>query len=144
MANYISTMRTNYFRVKDEAVFRDFMNHIQGCEDTVEVFERASEDGTRYFGFGCYGGIFGYVDDDDDDLDYDIAYEKFFKMLHDIVAEDDAIILMEVGNEKLRYVTGYATIITTNDSRTIDLTNDAIELAGKMLGDSGYRTQVDY
>ena len=33
MANYYASIRTNYFRVKDEKKFREFMAHVSGTED---------------------------------------------------------------------------------------------------------------
>ena len=39
MANYYASIRTNYFRVKDEKKFREFMAHVSGTEDRVELWE---------------------------------------------------------------------------------------------------------
>ena len=32
MANYYASIRTNYFRVKDEKKFREFMAHVSGTD----------------------------------------------------------------------------------------------------------------
>ena len=123
MANYSCTIRTNYFRVKDEDSFRELMSRVYGSEDSVDIFERRDNNGTLYFGFGCYGGIGGLrnaASDEDDDAD-ESAYDEFLDKLQKCVAEDDAIIIFEAGSEKLRYVTGEATIITSTDYKFFNI-----------------------
>lgn len=67
MANYCCTIRTNYFHVKDETKFRSLMEQVYGSEDTIEVWEKRDDGGSTMFGFGCYGGIAGIRDTDEDD-----------------------------------------------------------------------------
>ena len=40
MSNYCCTIRTNYFRVKDDEAFREFMGRVQGDEDSIEIFTK--------------------------------------------------------------------------------------------------------
>ena len=72
MANYYASIRTNYFRVKDEEEFRKFMAHVSGTEDRVELWEEKDKNGNTVFGFGTLGGINGitlngleYLQDED-------------------------------------------------------------------------------
>ena len=45
MANYYASIRTNYFRVKDEKKFREFIAHVSGTEDRVELWEEKDKNG---------------------------------------------------------------------------------------------------
>lgn len=53
--------------------------------------------------------------------------------IQSILSEDSALILTEVGYEKLRYVGGGALVATSNDSKYISLESEADKLAKKML-----------
>ena len=50
MANYYAYIRTNYFRVKDEKKFREFMARVSGTEDRVELWEEKDKNGNTVFG----------------------------------------------------------------------------------------------
>lgn len=146
MANYCCAIRTNYFRVKDEDKFRALMNRVYGLEDSVELWEEKHGEQT-IFGFGCYGGIAGVrnaMSDEDDDIDEDTAYDEFVKGLQECVADDDAIIIMEAGNEKLRYVIGAATVITSNGYEYLDIERIATAKGAEMLNHPEWKTQCDY
>lgn len=148
MANYTCAIRTNYFRVKDEDAFRNLMGRVCGDDDQVELWEETDKDGTHRFGFGCYGGITGVVSadyDPDADDDDDTNYYRFIDELQACVAEDDAIIILETGNEKLRYLVGTAEIITASDYKVCSLTEMARTTAAAMLGKPGkWTTKMDY
>lgn len=145
MANYNCTVRTNYFRVKNPDTFRDFMAHVQGNESPIELWKNTDDSGHPVFGFGCYGSIFGYVEDaDEEDEDADIAYDAFIDALSCHVAEDDAIIIFEAGNEKLRYVVGSATVITNKDVKYLNVQHLAVEMAGKLLNNPDFDTVCEY
>lgn len=145
MANYYCTIRTNYFKVKDETAFRDFMSRVTGCEDNVELFERRSEDGSKFFGFGCYGNIAGVIDPNiDDPDDTDNAYDEFIQGLQKQVADDDAIIILESGSEKMRYVIGQAAVITSKQFEYLDITHLAIMKASEMLANPNWQTICEY
>lgn len=147
MANYNCSIRTNYFHVKDAEKFREFMNHVLGSEDNIDLWEKTDNSGCPVFGFGCYGSILGYVenaDEEAEDFDADIAYDAFIDGLSCHVAEDDAIIIFESGNEKLRYVVGSATVITNKDVKYLDIQHLAVEMAGKLLKNPGFDTACEY
>ena len=146
MANYCCTVRTNYFHVKDEGKFRELMSRVCGCEDRVELWEKIDPDGKSVFGFGVYGGIAGLrnaQDEEDCDID-ESSYDEFVDGLQGCVADDDAIIIMEVGNEKMRYVVGSATIITSKEYRYMDISELATSKAAEMLGNIGWQTRCYY
>lgn len=140
MANYECKIRTNYFRVKDETAFRDLMSRVYGSEDTIDLWEK-NDNGAKVFGFGCYGGISGLrTEDDDENDDFDSVIDELQKY----VADDDAIIIFEVGNEKLRYLSGLATIITANEVKVVDLIDTACEAAANLLDNSNWKTITCY
>ena len=147
MANYCCTIRTNYFHVKDEAKFRELMSRAYGCEDDIKLFEdKQDADGNPIFGFGLYSSIAGVRDaqeDEDDDCD-ETSYGEFIDGLQQCVADDDAIIIMEVGNEKLRYVVGSALVITSKGTEYLDVTDLAVQKAKEMLGNPNYGPRVSF
>lgn len=99
MANYNCTIRTNYFHVKDNEKFEEFMTHVYG--EDLEVFNKEDSNGNTIYGFGCYGGISGYFnteeDYEDNDEAWDNAYDNFIDGLVAHVAEDDAVLIFEAG-----------------------------------------------
>lgn len=142
MANYNCVVRTNYFHVKDMDAFLDLMNRTVGSEDGVELWEETDQDGNPIYAFGCYGGIAGLPNESDDEIDDD-SYDRFTDELQKCVAENDAVIIMESGHEKLRYVTGSAFIITSNDTKYLDVETLALEATEKMVG-TEFVTRMDY
>ena len=142
MPTYACALRTNYFRVKDEAAFLALMSRAY---PSVIVFDR-EEDGVKFFGFGTYDGIAGLknaVADEDDDAD-EANYDEFISELQKCVAADDAIIILESGHEKLRYVTGIAEIITANAYKAVHIQEIAAQVAAQMLGQPSWTTRCEY
>ena len=143
MANYCCTIRTNYFHVKDEAEFRSLMEQVYGSEDAVEVWEKRDDEGNTTFGFGCYGGIAGIRDTDDDDLE-ETAFDRFLEKLQQCVAENDAVIILEAGNEKMRYVVGTALILTNKACEYLDIAELAEKRAAELLAIPSWKTKLTY
>jgi hypothetical protein len=140
MANYYATIRTNYFSVTDEEKFRRIIGSCS-AEDDILIFD--SEDGTGKVGFACMGSIYGIPPtEDEDDTESDL--DAFYDALQAIIAEDDAIIITEVGYEKLRCLIGHCTVITWNEIQYIDVRNKAVELAGTLLNNKSFSTRMDY
>ena len=146
MSEYICTVRSNYFHVKDPALFRDFMGRVYGSEDKIFLWQEQDEEGKPVFGFGTHGTIAGLknAEADDDDLLDESAYDEFIRGLQEHVSEGDAVILMEVGHEKLCYVTGAATILTSSGQEYLSLAEMASNQAAEMLGNPDWSTQCDY
>ena len=145
MSEYICTTRTNYFHVKDPAAFREFMGRVYGSVDFISLWQETDDAGKPVFGFGTHGAISGLKNaeaDTDDTLD-ESAYDEFIRGLQEHVAEDDAVILLEAGHEKLSYVTGSATILTSIDHAYLDLTAAATRKAAEMLGALQWQTRCE-
>lgn len=149
MANYYASTRTNYFRVKDPDAFREFMKTVEASDDGVHLWEEEGKDGEVLFGFGCYGSICGVrqKNPDDDECEFDDGecdYEEFVNGLSDHVAKGDAVIVMESGSEKLRYIVGSALIVTSSDSDFLDIEQMACARAAEMLGNKDWKTKTCY
>lgn len=143
MANYESVTRSNYFHVKDEDAFSKFMDTVSG--DDMHCWSDKDEDGNTLHAFGCDGSIYG-VPNGAKDNDFDL----FLSELQKHIAPEDAVILMESGHEKLRYVTGFAmsgmlyisrgkvtleNIIINNktpDGKSCQFSNYPIEVTGRL------------
>lgn len=145
MANYYGATRTNYFHVKDANAFRSLMSNVYADEDEIDVWEEKDGNGDTVFGFGCYGSILGIRPDgttDNEDFDYD--YEGFTKGLSKCVADDDAIIILEAGHEKLRYLVGGAMVITSKASMYYDIADIAQLRASEALNNPHWKTKICY
>lgn len=145
MADYTCTIRSNYFHVKDPDAFRAFMGRVYGTTDFISFWQERDLSGQPVFGFGTHGAIGGLRNakaDEDDDAD-ESAYDEFISGLQEHVAEDDAVILLEVGHEKLRYINGSATIITSSDRDYLSISTLAKYRAATMLGNSQWDTQCE-
>ena len=57
---------------------------------------------------------------------------------------DDAVIILEVGREKLCYLVGSAEIITCNGLEQLDISDLAQHHAAIMLGNHNWETSLDY
>jgi len=154
MANYEAKTRTNNFSVTDVDKFYQLMEMCVGNECPVEVFmEKSTDDDSTMFGFYCNGSILGLPatteDTEPEDLDYESCddeydHDLFCKFLQQLVTEDTAIIITEIGSEKFCYFVGVCTIITKSEIRVVDVQAVALIEARKMLGNPEYTTNMDY
>lgn len=131
MASYLCAIRTNYFRVTEEEKFKNLIDEF--LSGSCEVFTRTDVNSNKLVGFGS-----------DENNNWPEDETGFVSGLQECLAEDDSIIVLEVGHEKLRYLVGTATIITRSSIETIDLTSLAISKAAEMLGNPDYTTCCEY
>ena len=144
MANYISFTRSNYFRVTDPEGFKKIINRVITAEDSLELWE-CTENGTTYYGFGAYSSICGLRHEAEDaDNDDEFEVEAVYDALSKVVAPDDAIIITEIGYEKLRYLTAYAMVITREKTELVELREDSIDAACSLLGNPNFDTRMEY
>lgn len=144
MADYICAVRTNYFRVKDEENFREFASKIRSENNDLEIWEKEDENGEIVFGFGCCSRLSGVIPEVGYTEDPDSAYGELLDGLQENVAEDDAVIIYEVGREKLRYLGGYATVITSKERIILSISDFAVKQARSMLNNQEWITQSSY
>ena len=138
MANYYATCRTNYFRVTDEEKYQRLFSGLC-AEDRISDFTETDEEGITRHGFGCYGSLF-WTDPDEEGED---GFDTFCDRLRDILPEDEAFIYLESGNEKLRYVIGAYTVVTSDEVRWGEINSLAVDAAKEILGPE-FVTQTDY
>jgi hypothetical protein len=136
MANYYATARSNYFKVKDVAAFREWATPIN-----IEVIE----------GDGKHEGLVCLIADDGDqngwpswrpgegdgeDTEIDLAQEIAAHLVDGHVA-----ILMEAGAEKVRYVSGWAMAVNSKGETESVSLQDIYEMA-EHLGE--HVTRAEY
>lgn len=140
MSNYIEAIRSNEFKIKQgsKEQLEKILNNLCGEDVYTDIIERA--DGT-YGWLGCYGGLTGldiekYFADNEELIEkyQDAEYNAMADELQKIIDENSALILIDAGHEKLRYVGGGALIITSETSKYIDLAKMASETAQKLIG----------
>lgn len=139
MADYCGVIRTNYFEVTDEAVFRRIVGKY--FNPTVSVYEKVQPGSAKLFAFGCYASLDRLAIEDDGDVD---AIALFFSELQEVLRDGHSIMIFESGNEKLRYIIGRVIVITKQDILAVDLGDQALWLARKMLGNDHYDPVMYY
>lgn len=140
MANYYASARTSYAKMKDDDAFKEWADSLSGAE----VIWKDTEDYGRLYGFlfgadSDYGGISGsrYDEESDEMVDLDI-YEE----LQPHLADGWAITFVEAGAEKLRYVMGFAAVLTNTRLETLSLD----DFIGRTLTEWGgpHHTRPEY
>jgi hypothetical protein len=125
MANYYEKARTNYFKVKDAAAFQKYLDLFGSIDLVVNektgqyalIFDEAS--GVPSF----------YLNDDDEDIEVD-----FIDDVSKHLTDDSILVLQAIGNEKMRYLTGYA-VAVNNKGECVDVNiNEIYELAKQKFG----------
>ena len=125
MANYYSSDRTNYFRVKDVDAFNAWVKEF---EDNCGV-EVVSKEDTFAILFDGESGVPTSREVDGDD------YEPldFMDELSNHLADAVVAILHESGAEKLRYINGFAIAVNNKGQRRV-ISLDDIYVHAKELG----------
>lgn len=140
MAVTTTATRTNYFKVTDPEAFKAFVARIQCSNGSdVKVIQNVGDDGITRYGFDVFDDILGIAppeilaEDEDDWGDVEFDYGEPLLCLSELVAEDDAAIIIASGYEGLRYVNGWANIVTRSEITCYDLQLLAAQSAAKML-----------
>jgi hypothetical protein len=128
VANYDSWSRSNYFKVKDIAKFKEFSN--QAGFDVHEKNGRVCITPANNDGLFNYDLDFGAEDEDFKEDDY------LLQQLAKHLCDNEVAVLLEVGHEKLRYVSGYAQIVNwSGEERYVSLTGEAEKHFKELGGD---------
>lgn len=126
MANYYASARSNYFKVKDLEAFKAWVDTIPG----IGLWADRPDGEVGIFVNDCDGaGWPSYRWNDElapEPDDFDLAEE-----LSEHLTDDSVAILMEVGNEKLRYLTGFAIAVNSKGEILRVSINDIYELVVK-------------
>lgn len=103
MANYVGSARSNYFRVRDAAVFLDWVETLPGVVASREDQDRF----VLLVENGDDGGWPNWrYDDEGEDEEINLYAE-----LAGHLSEGEVAVLQEVGAEKLRYLVGHAVAV---------------------------------
>lgn len=133
MANYYAYTRTNYFKVKDEQKFKELMEDLTTDEVDLDLWDKTKNGETFYAfgGSGCLAYNCGEVD-------------EFYEKLQELIPEGEAVLVTEVGHEKLCYLEGYCTIITSDSIECVSLQEAALQKTRELLRDNKYEVDFNY
>jgi len=142
MANYMTKMCSNYFRVTDEEKFKQLVTWYGG--DVFEVVEHWEEKGLYSVAGDSFEGQglehweeFEYVLEAEEEFEgRDLTEAEIEKMkkkmgvdadgyckvslidnIAELLVDGEVAIFYEIGNEKLRYLTGYAVAVNNKGER---------------------------
>lgn len=104
MANWTGAARSNYVHITD-------MGGLLKSLESLPISIHSGKDGTCCFSseeLDSGGWPSFYIDADDSGEDHETEF-TFETHIMPYVQEGDVLVAMEVGNEKLRYLTGFAT-----------------------------------
>jgi hypothetical protein len=141
MANYYGIGRTNYFRVKDEAAFREAVEGLSGMtlrtrsESDLFMLMDDNPDG---------GGWCVLPKGADGEADWDAEYVDIADFLAAHLADGEVAIVMESGHEKYRYVTGWAIAVNSRGERKCVSIDDIYILARDLTDRSNDITTATY
>lgn len=147
MANYCACVRTNYFRVTDEEKYKKLYKGLSADYEIYDFTKTDPDTKEIYHGFGAYSTIDYYPCGDpfsEDAEDEEPNLDMFLNEIQKIIHPDDAMIIIEVGNEKLRYLVGSATVVTKNGISGTDIEFEAITIAQNLLKNPEYRTSCQF
>lgn len=133
MADYIAKTRTNYFSVKDEALFRALMDEAAEDQHDLKVMTNEGK-----FAFCCEGTLNGIYSPDCVDMT-----DAFYARLQPIIADGDACIVITAGWEKFCSVDADAVVVTNKDIKELSMSSMAIKAAAEMLGQHGWSTKLE-
>lgn len=134
MANYYAKTRSNYFGVNSKEDLEKIINRC--CSMDSNEVKIAESDGK--YAILCESEIMGY------ETDYGYDFDKFIKDLSSVVEDGDAVILTEVGHEKMRYLSGSIVVITKNQVQYKTLQDIGISVAQEMLNNPNWETRNNY
>lgn len=130
MANWYGACRSNYFRVKDPVAFLDWAEKCglkawkNQDDDKLWAISTSDMDDSGGWPTSRY-------DEDGDAVDEDISVPDELA-LH--LQDGEVAVLMEIGHEKLRYLTGQATAVNAKGERVDISIGDIYDLAKQKLG----------
>lgn len=139
MANYVAHARTNYFKVKDLEAFKAGLHPIIGIwEDNAEGLCLYTNDDC-----GAWPTDIPIDDEWEDYQEYDL-----FQYVASHLQDQEVAIFMEIGYEKLRYLTGSAIAVNAKgETKAIhlsDIYEQALELKPKPYSKKNPITYCEY
>jgi len=128
MANYYASCRSNYFKVKDEVQFRNWIEDFDVEVITDEV------NGEVLLGF-ISTEEFGTIPYIEEDKDEGIMENRFLvEEISDYLKDGETVVIQEVGSEKMRFLNGYSIAIHSNGDFINLSLNEIYGMAMKKFG----------
>lgn len=130
--DYCATTRSNYFRVNDEAAFHAFCEtlNLRYWTHNIEPGEKPHYAITADIGGRSHGWPSEtWLDNEPVDVDLPAELARFLD-------PRDVAVLMEVGNDGMRYVNAVATAVRHDGRITTIRLGDIYELAARELGEA--------
>ena len=138
MANWYGTSRSNYFRVKDAEAFLKWAD-----ERGLGVFKHQHDEGVSAIHGGASaedGSWPSYDMEEEEDEDIDLIDELAAHLYEDQIA-----VLMEIGAEKLRYLTGVAIAFNSKGATVELILSDVFRTAAQTFhGPESTITRAEY
>lgn len=122
MANYMSSCRSNYFKIGRPLEFMEWIGQFpdvvfeerRGPDSPQDMYGMVYVDNPDGAGWPCWR-----FDEDDNEIEVD-----FFQDFAEFLAPDEVAVFMEVGAEKLRYLYGVAIAVHSNgETISVSLTD---------------------
>lgn len=139
MTEYKALTRTNYFRVTDAAAFADCLKNCRTYNNHPVIPMQYMDHGIPYYSFCCEDHILGLIPNGG----LDPSVEFFWKVLQQILPGDDAIIITEIGHERMDYLNGSVVVITKAGIEIRDLYETGKNTARRLLNNQDWETQSD-
>lgn len=141
MADYIGRFRTNYFRVKDDQAFRDWMHGFVDANagahfQTVMKAEKGVS--THMFGAETDLSDIRVPGCPEPNEDADGIPKELILGIQSHLMPGDACVIIEVGYERLAELHGGLTVITEHEIRKASLSQIARTMVRDMLADPGW------
>ena len=129
MADYTGSARSNYFRLRDDAARAELETFIRTHELDITIITSEQDDSRiALLDASGRGWDTSYFDDQADDyIDFTI-----WDVVGPLLADECVAVFIEVGAEKLRYLSGIAVAVNNKGQTRQVLTGDIYELAGQL------------
>ena len=125
MSDYTAKVRSNYFKVKDQDAWQAFCDR----HDLTNIMIWDKERQINLYGFmdesvgeGLPTHVYDPKKDEHVETDFPAELAKHLE-------EDEVAIIIEIGNQKLAYLGGYAIAVNAEGTKVTVSTHDIIDLA---------------
>lgn len=140
MSEYGAACRTNWFHVTDPERLRRLIASVRTLQGNPIMLwkskDKLQRDVYAFGGYGTIADVYSCASENEDDFEYG----PFITDLSEILTDDEAVVISEIGNDKLQYIVAYAVVVTKYEIRTVDLFNASVQEAEEMLCEAMYAT----
>lgn len=140
MADWHGTCRSNYFRVKDREAFQTMLDQYEA----KLIINVENPDQVGFISEDWHGAIPTRIVDEDELTDCDMDQVSILDEIAEHLAENEVCIVMEVGSEKARYLTGFAIAISWTNERVKISLSDIYAQAQEEFGGDANITEAIY